>query len=349
MEALARVRHEPGALELYTLPDPTPGPDEVVVAVAAAGLCGSDLEAYHMTLDPMTPLPRVPGHEFAGRIAAVGPGVTGWADGDCVVSETAAFACGRCALCRIGQYNLCPWRRGFGFDVDGAFAPYVRVPTRCLHRVPDGLPLHHAALTEPVCVTYNAVVEKSVVAPGDAVVVIGSGTIGLLALQWAQCRGGRVALVGVTGDEARLAAARRLGAVATYDALVDDVDAAVHETTDGLGVPLVVDTVGGAAASMDLALRLVRPAGQITKVGWFAGTTNRTMDLLVAKAVRLQGSFSHTWPMWERSFAALADGTIEVAPIISDDLPLERWEDGYARSISKAAVKVVFRPTGAAK
>jgi alcohol dehydrogenase/L-iditol 2-dehydrogenase len=95
---------------------------------------------------------------------------------------------------------------------------------------------------------------------------------------------------------------------------------------------------------MDLALRIVRPAGQITKVGWFAGTTNPTMDALVAKAVRLQGSFSHTWPMWERCLQLLAAGTIRLAPIVSDDLPLSRWQDGYARSESREAVKVIFRP-----
>lgn len=347
MEALARISHEPRALALCSLADPAPGADEVVVGVAAAGLCGSDLEAYHRLLDPATPLPRVPGHEFSGRIVACGADVAGWSIGDRVVSETAAYVCGHCALCRTGRYNLCPMRQGFGFGVDGAFAPYVRVPVRCLHRVPDALPLHHAALTEPAAVTYNAVVAQSQVAPGDTVVVIGSGTIGLLALQWARQRGAAVALVGVKGDEARLAVARTLGAVATWDAMHDDIDAAVRDLSDGLGVPLVVDAVGGAAASMDLALRIVRPGGQITKIGWFAGTTNRTMDALVAKAVRLQGSFSHTWPMWERSLAAMAGGAIQVAPIISDDLPLARWQEGYARSESKEAVKVIFRPGGA--
>jgi L-iditol 2-dehydrogenase len=344
VKALARVAHEPGALEMCSIPDPDPGPGEVVIAVAAAGLCGSDLEAYHQRLASTTPLPRVPGHEFSGRIVALGVAVEGWSVGDHVVSETAAYVCETCALCRSGQYNLCPWRRGFGFGVDGAFAPYVRVPVRCLHRVPASLPLHLAALTEPTCVTYNAVVEKSMVAPGDFVVVVGSGTIGLLALQWARSRGADAALVGITGDEARLAVARELGAVATWDALKDDVDAAVRERTDGLGVPLVVDAVGGSASSMDLALRIVRPAGQITKVGWFAGTTNPTMDALVAKAVRLQGSFSHTWPMWERCLQLLAAGTIQLAPIVSDDLPLSRWQDGYARSESREAVKVIFRP-----
>jgi L-iditol 2-dehydrogenase len=268
----------------------------------------------------------------------------GWTIDDRVVSETAAYVCGQCALCRAGQYNLCPHRLGFGFDVDGAFAPYVRVPARCLHRVPAHLPLHLAALTEPVCVTYNAVVDKSTITPGDLVVIVGSGTIGLLALQWARVRGATVAVVGITGDEARHSVARQLGAAATWDALTDDIDAAVRARTDGLGAPLVIDTVGGAASSLDLALRIVRPAGQITKVGWFAGATNRNMDQLIAKAVRLQGSFSHTWPMWERSLALLAEGAIQLAPIVSDVLPLACWQDGYARSQSRSAVKVVFEP-----
>ena len=186
MKALARVAHEPGALEICSIPDPDPGPGEAIIAVAAAGLCVSDLEAYHQRLPSTTPLPRVPGHEFSGRIVALGAGVEGWSVDDHVVSETAAYVCGTCALCRSGQYNLCPRRRGFGFGVDGAFAPYVRVPVRCLHRVPASLPLHLAALTEPTCVTYNAVVEKSTITPGDLVVVVDPGILaGGLALPMA--------------------------------------------------------------------------------------------------------------------------------------------------------------------
>src|SRR5438105_15313825 len=115
MKLLARVAHAPEALEMCSCPDPDPAPGEVIIAVAAAGLCGSDLEAYHQRLPSTTALPRVPGHEFAGRIVALGAGVEGWSVGDRVVSETAAHVCGTCVLCRRGQYNLCPWRKGFGF------------------------------------------------------------------------------------------------------------------------------------------------------------------------------------------------------------------------------------------
>ena len=347
MKALVRYGVEPDEFGIQTVGDPKPGVGEVVLRVGACGVCGSDLGQYRRQLGSARGLPRIPGHEFSGVVVELGEDVTDFRIGDRVVCETAADVCGKCELCRTGNYNLCRSRLGYGFSVDGAFAEYVATPVRALHRVPDGLSLEGAALTEPACVAYNAVGVHTHIHAGDTVVVIGSGTIGLMALQVAHLFGATTYLVGVSGDEKRLEAARRLGAEDVFKSDETDVNAVVQERTDGLGAHVVVDAVGGVPATLELALRLVRPLGQITKIGWFHGPVPFSLDALLAKTVRLQGSFSHTWPTWERCLRLMADNKIQTAPMASHILSLDEWATGYELSISREAVKAVIRPNGA--
>src|SRR4051794_13950684 len=161
------------SVELRDVPVPSIGPDDVLLRVGAVGVCGSDLHQW--TADHSWPVnyPVVLGHEFAGTIAGVGANVVAWAEGDRVISETAAVIDANSPLTRAGLYNLDPTRKGFGYGVDGAMTSFVRVPSRILHRVPDGLPLETAALTEPCCVAYNAVIHNARVCPGDRVLVLG--------------------------------------------------------------------------------------------------------------------------------------------------------------------------------
>jgi alcohol dehydrogenase/L-iditol 2-dehydrogenase len=346
MRALVRYGVEPEEFGVHTVADPAPSAGEVVIRVGACGVCGSDLGPYRRRLHAGANLPRIPGHEFSGAIVAVGPHVDDFRVGDRVTCETAAEICGTCELCRTGNYNLCRRRRGFGFNVDGAFAEYVRAPVRCLHRVPEGVSYQSAALTEPACVAYNAVGVHSRVQPGDVVVVIGSGPIGLMALQSARLFGARTLLVGVSGDEKRLEAAREVGADVVLKSDETDVLPIVLEQTDGLGAALVVDAVGGVPATMELALRLVRPLGQITKVGWFHGALPFSLDALLGKTVRLQGCFSHTWPTWERCLRLMAEGQLRTTPLISHALPLDDWAQAYELSIRREAVKAMICPNG---
>ncbi len=249
MPAVVQYGLAAGEVELRELPQPQPGEGEAVLAVGAVGVCGSDVHQFRATQSWPVATPVVLGHEFTGTVAALGPGVQDLQEGDRVVSETAAFICGVCALCRSGNYNLCPRRKGFGYGIDGAMAGYVRVPARCLHRIPEHLPFETTALTEPACVAYNAVVERSTLRPGDSVLVIGPGPIGLLCLLMARLRGASTTIVaGLSRDASRLALARTLGASQTVE--IDTMDAleTVRGTSDGLGVDLVIDAAGAAGA-----------------------------------------------------------------------------------------------------
>ena len=336
--AVVNFSSAPHSVELREFARPVPGPEDVILAVEAVGVCGSDLHQWTGQHSWPVNYPVVLGHEFGGRIAELGAGVRGWSEGDRVVSETAAVIDPASPLSRAGRYNLDPRRKGFGYGVDGAMTRFVRVPARCLHRVPDGLPLEQAALTEPCCVAYNAVIENGRVQPGDRIVVLGPGPIGILCAAMARLAGAEVALVGLERDRVRLEVARAYGC----DVIVGDATEWARRR-DGLGADGVVDAAGVSAA-LRTALELVRPAGWISKVGWGPQPLNFSLDPLVQKNVTLQGSFSHTWPMWERVLALLASGRLDVRPITGGIWPLAEWHTAFERMHGGEIVKAVLKP-----
>jgi alcohol dehydrogenase/L-iditol 2-dehydrogenase len=340
MKAAAVVNFAPdrGSVELREVERPTIGDDDVLLEVANVGVCGSDLHQW--TGDHSWPVnyPVVLGHEFGGRIAEVGAEVRGWSAGDRVVSETAAIISQDNPMTRRGLYNLDPTRKGFGYGVNGAMTRFVRVPARILHRVPDGLPFEQACLTEPCCVAYSAVVKNARIEPGDRVVVLGPGTIGILCAAMARLCGAEVAVVGLPADAHRLEIARRYGC----DVIVGDPKPWALER-DGLGCDGVVDAAG-ASGTLRIALDIVRPAGWISKVGWGPQPLGFSLDPLVQKNVTLQGSFSHNWPIWERVIALLAGGRLDVQPIIGGVWPIDRWHEAFEKMHSGAVVKSVLVP-----
>ena len=335
---------EPLAVELRQKAVPSIGEEQALLQVGAVGVCGSDVHQYHNSQSWPVRVPVVLGHEFCGTVAQVGARAKGFREGDRVVSETAANICGECLLCRTGNYNLCPKRSGFGAGTDGAMANYVCVPARCLHHIPDSLPFERAALTEPCCVAYNAVVVKSPIRPGDTVVVIGPGPIGLLCAEMARIAGARNLIVaGITQDAPRLQVARALGATHTVDVQSTNFVDFMRGISDGLGAEVVIDAAG-ASAALKTALEIVRPGGHITKVGWGPQPLNFSLDPLVQKAVRLQGSFSHTFENWEKVVAMLSAKQINLDPIISQVAALDRWKDCFDGMHTGKYVKAVLRP-----
>lgn len=315
---------EPHSVELREIPIPSIGPDDVLLEVAAVGVCGSDLHQW--TSDHSWPVnyPVTLGHEFAGVIAQTGANVRSFNEGDRVCSETAAVINPDSPMSRVGRYNLDPSRKGFGYGVDGAMTNFVRVPSRCLHRVPSALPLHWAALTEPCCVAYSAVVANVSVAPGDRILVLGPGPIGLLCAAMARLRGAEVGIVGLPRDSDRLNLAK------TFDCqpVMADQAEAWAKQRDGLGCEGIVDAAG-VSATLKVAIDLVRPDGWISKVGWGRDPVGFSLDPLVQKNVQLQGSFSHTWATWERVLHLLATNTLPVKNIVGGQWSLENWHDAF--------------------
>ncbi|MFK7778786.1 MAG: zinc-binding dehydrogenase, partial [Gimesia sp.] len=307
--------------------------------VSAVGVCGSDLHQW--TADHSWPVnyPVVLGHEFAGTIFKTGSLVKNWCEGNRVVSETAAIIDPDNPMSREGRYNLDPTRKGFGYGVNGAMTRFVRVPARCLHHVPDKLPFEKAALTEPCCVAFNAVVMNGDIQPGDRIVVFGPGPIGLLCAAMARLQGAEVAVVGLERDKERLEIAERFYGC---QPIIDGLDDWSYET-DGMGVNGVVDAAG-VSVTLKKSLEIVRPGGWISKVGWGPQPLGFSLDPLVQKNLRLQGSFSHNWPIWERVIRLLTTGQLNIEPIIGGVWSLKEWHTAFETMHSGEIVKAVLKP-----
>lgn len=346
MDALIKYGRDDKNVELRDIPQPPdPAAGQVVVEVGAAGVCGSDLHMWRDHQSWAIKLPLVLGHEFCGRVAAVGAGVEGFGCGDRVAVETAAEVCGRCAYCHSGDYNQCPHRLGYGALYDGAFTQYVTARQEILHHIPANVSYEQASLTEPICVAYNALVEKTpVVRPGDTVVIQGPGPIGMMALFIAKLRGAsQIIMLGTRHDKRRLAVAERIGATHSLD--IDEADPLelVRSLGDGYGADLVVDC-SGVSIALKSALEMARPNGIITKIGWGPQPLDFNLDPLVQKAITLQGCFSHLHSTWERALQLLATGQIDLTPIIGGVYPLADWEAAFEQMEAGINVKSVLVP-----
>ena len=344
MKAVIKYDNVAGATEVREVPVPEIGPKDVLVRVAYIGVCGTDPHMHQNLVSFKMNVPLIFGHEFAGTIEKVGSEVVGYKEGDRVTAETHADYCGECSLCRTNQYPLCRERKGYGFKTHGAFAKYVKVPARILHKVPDNVSLKEASLTEPLCVAYKALVHGSRVEPGDTVVVIGPGPIGLLCIKMAQiCGASEIIAVGTDGDEERLEMALEYGSTMALNSSKDDVLSIVSSLGDGYGADLVVDTAG-VSPTLKLSMDVVRPGGQITKIGWGPKPVGFSIDPIIAKAVTLQGHFSHTWEVWEKCLVLLEKGQVDLKPLITHELPIDKWEESFELIESREAMKVVLKP-----
>jgi alcohol dehydrogenase/L-iditol 2-dehydrogenase len=336
--AVVNFAREQHAVELRDVPKPVIGADDVLLEVAAVGVCGSDLHQW--TADHSWPVnyPVILGHEFAGVVRDLGERVKSWHPGDRAVSETAAVIDPDNPMSRQGLYNLDPTRKGFGYGVDGAMTRFVRVPARCLHRLPDSLPFETACLTEPCCVAYNAVVNGGSIKPGDRVAVFGPGPIGLLCAAVARLQGAEVAVVGLERDRARLDVAKQYGCTPIISGLEDWT-----RQGDSLGVEGCIDAAG-VSATLKTAIAITRPNGWISKVGWGPQPLNFSLDPLVQKNITLRGSFSHNWPIWERVIRLLSTSMLNVKPIVGGIWPLASWHDAFEKMHDGGIVKAVLKP-----
>jgi len=341
--AVVHYALEPLAVELREIAIPDIGDDDVLLQVGAVSVCGSDVHQAHNSHSWPVNIPVVLGHKFGGTIARAGRNVRRFREGDRVVSETAAEICGDCLMCRNGRYNLCPSRKGFGYGLDGAMARWVRVPERCLHRIPDSLPFEIACLTEPHAVAYNAMCVNSTIRPGDTVVVLGPGPIGLLCVRMAAlCGANPLIVAGLSADAPRLEAARRLGATRTVDLQTENLEEVVRGASR-MGADLVCDATG-ASRPLNVALKLARPDGQVTKVGWSPDAIAIDINPLVQQNLRLQGSFSHNYPIWDRVIHLLDRGMTRPENVVGMRAPLERWREAFDAMHTGQVIKAVLVP-----
>lgn len=331
-------------LELAEVAVPEPGLAEILIRVAACGICGSDVHGYDGSSGRRIP-PIVMGHEAAGTVAGFGAEVSGFSVGDRVTFDSTVY-CGECAYCARGEINLCDRRQVLGVSCGdyrraGAFAEFVSVPARIVHRLPDNLPFAEAAMLEAVAVALHAV-SLVPVSSGSNALVVGAGTIGLLlqqALRVAGCS--RVYVTDV--DHARLQRSRELGATAAVPAGPDIVDR-ILESTGGTGVDIAVEAVGNAE-TVNTAISSVRKGGTVVLVGNISPQVNMPLQKIVTRQIRLQGSCASAGE-YPRAIGLMSSGAIRVGPLISAVAPLEEGPQWFERLHAREPnlMKVVLTP-----
>jgi propanol-preferring alcohol dehydrogenase len=309
-------------------PPLAPAAEQILVGVAACGVCATDLKVVNGRL-PGVPLPVVPGHEIAGRVAAVGPGVSGLRVGDRVALYH-RITCGRCAPCRSGRENLCggPQDR-LGIERDGGFATHVVAPARNACRLPDGVSWEAGAIIPgAMAAPYRALKHLAGVSPGEWVAVMGAGGLGLHAVQIVRALGGRAIAIDV--EDGRLALAASLGAEVTVNGAKVAAKPAVRAAAPG-GASVVVQAVGGPAvgAATEEAMRLVAPGGRIVLLGYDRGQTFAVDSAwCVSHEVAIQGALSYTRRDLADVTALVAAG--EVRPVVAATRPLAEANEALA-------------------
>jgi L-iditol 2-dehydrogenase len=332
-------------LEIADFPAPEVSAGEVLVRVAACGICGSDVHGYDGSSGRRIP-PIVMGHEAAGTVAAVGTGVEGYAVGDRVTFDSTVY-CGACDWCQRGDVNLCDNRQVIGVSCGdyrrhGAFAEYVAVPQRILYHLPDNLSFAEAAMLEATSVAIHAV-RVSQVKGGETTLVIGAGMIGLLTLQATRALGcGRVMITDV--DASRLSLAKEVGAEEILHASGAELVAQVLDATGGRGVDLAYEAVG-RSETVNAAIDCTKKGGTVTLIGNIQPEVTLPLQKVVTRQLRLQGSCASAGE-YPQAIELIANGKITVAPLITAIAPLEEGPHWFSRLHAREPnlMKVILTP-----
>ena len=341
----ALLLSEYSKLEVADLPRPSAGPGEVLVQVAACGICGSDVHGYDGSSGRRIP-PLVMGHEAAGVIAEVGEGVSRFAAGDRVTFDSTVY-CGACNYCLSGQINLCDNRQVVGvstpdFRRAGAFAEFVTVPEHIIYKLPDELSFAEAAMLEAVSVALHAVAVSDLKG-GETVLVLGAGMIGLLILQAARAAGcSRILVADV--DATRLKLAKESGADETILASGEEMVRQVWQLTNGIGVDGVLEAVG-RDETVSASIDAVRKGGTVTLVGNITPQVMLPLQKVVSRQIRLQGSCASAGE-YPQAIELISSGKIRVTPLITAIAPLSEGARWFERLHSREPnlMKIVIDP-----
>ena len=325
----AVVWQRPGQLEVTEAPDPAPGHGELVIQVGACGICGTDVHIADGDFPP-TPYPIIPGHEFSGRVMAVGHGVPGgWREGERVAVDPSLF-CGYCPACRAGRGNLCANWNAIGDTVDGAFAEYVAVPAANAYRIPDNVDDSQGALIEPLSCAVHGLRRIGPVL-GQDVLLMGAGTMGLLLLQLL-ARAGARSLTVVDRKASRLEAAKAVGAAS----VAEDVAA-----LDGQAFAVAVDATG-APSAIEAAFESLERGGRLLTFGVTSGDASVSLS-----PFRIYNDEIGSMAVLN-SFGAAADlmaaGAIDTVPLLGPLFTLDQFPEALARVRDGQGIKVQVAP-----
>jgi len=340
MRAIVQTR--PRAVEARSREEPSPDADEVLVRVHTAGLCGSDAHAYKYDGGyEWIPIPRIMGHEYSGTVAETGDDVDAFAEGDRIIEEP-IHDCGHCFQCKNGQENVCQNFSITGLHRDGAYAEYVTVKPEHLHAVPDGVDLHHAAITEPASIATRAVLDRSVTKPGDNVLVEGPGPIGTLVSAVTDSLGANVLVSGLDQDTSdRLPVLEELG-IETINVSDEGLETRTDELTDGVGFDVVFDATGHHTG-IGTAGEHVRKGGQVVVVGIPNQPSEVELTALVRGEVDVDTSYGSTWTNFEQALRLLQNDAIDAGALIDTSFSVSDPAAAFEAFLDARTLKPVFR------
>ncbi|MBR9802824.1 galactitol-1-phosphate 5-dehydrogenase [bacterium] len=332
-------------LELTDMPKPEVGPRDVLIAVQACGVCGSDIHGYDGSTGRRIP-PLIMGHEAAGVIEEVGSEVSNFQAGQRVTFDS-TVSCGKCEYCRAGRINLCNNRKVLGvscgeYRQHGAFAEYVVVPEHIVYELPDDLPFEHAAMIEAVSVAVHAA-NRTPVKLGQSCVVVGTGMIGLLCVQ-AMKKAGCGTIIAIDLDDSKLALAKELGATHAINGKAEDLIDQVKQLTGGEGADIAVEVVG-ATVTIQTAINALRKGGHLTLVGNLSPNIELPLQSVVTRELSVSGSCASAGE-YPECIALMTSGDIQVEPLISLKAPLEDGPALFERLYSgdSGLMKVILQP-----
>lgn len=341
MRALAKLAKAEASVGMIDAPKPSAGPGEVLIRVAAAGICGTDMAIYNWTprMRPRVAPPRILGHEATGRIEALGAGVSGLAVGDRVSLESHIF-CGQCRYCRRGDAHLCASLAYPGISIDGGFADWVTVPAQIARPVPDRLDDRTAAMIEPFGIAVHACMAQRGVA-GKTVLINGCGPIGLMTVAAARALGAR-RILAADPNPLRLKLAGQMGADATVDPANADVVAAAKALGDGFGVDVAIE-YSGVAAGLDAVLASADRMADIRLVAGPNAPHALDVNALLRTGVSIYGIHGRRlWQDWDLAVELLADKRVDIAMLADPILPLDRAVEGFEAIVAGRALKPIL-------
>ncbi len=332
------VIDHPNSIVVEEVAIPTPGPGEVCIEIAYCGICGSDTHAYRGE-HPFIPLPATPGHEFSGKVHSIGKGSEGFRKGDRVVCEP-NLVCGKCYNCSIGRYNICENLRVMGCQGDGAMAQYFIAPAGKTLHIPDSLSLRDAVLVEPLAVGVHAL-RKAGDLFNKNVVIIGTGTIGLMVLTCVKMAGARNIIVSDLTEQ-RLVLAEKMGASRTIQTGASDLVNVMQSEQPSEGIDFVFECVGVENSIRD-AMAVVRKGGRIIVCGVFGSEVKVKMADVQDRELELIGTIMYTRRDISDAIHIAAGGALNPDLFITREFSLDDALQAFEAALdAKNNVKVIF-------
>jgi len=327
-------------MTVQEVPDPSiVQPSDVLVRVRACGVCGSEMHSYIRETGRRVP-PLIMGHEASGEVVEAGPEATGFAAGDRVAIQPWLY-CGTCPACLGGKHLFCPQRRLLGMHVPGAYAEYVVVPAANLYRVPDDVPLEHAALTEPVAVALHAV-GRARFKPYQTAAVIGAGPIGLLVISVLNLMGLRH-LIAIDLDPARLSLAKEMGASEVINSSQQNAVEACREIVGPAGVNHVFEVVG-LPATFQMSLELARMGGEVIWIGNNERYAELDVQGIVTRETDIRPSYAFTLVEFGQALGPISDGRIHPDLLITRRATLDEGPDVFEELVRNPGIKCLLLP-----